>query len=155
MCRPSSTHLWWLTFGVLSMMYLMILEVVLITILIFVVGPILFLFWSILLLCLGQHPSQNPHHFTPDIGQLPRSMIVNKIPLMFYIPPPLDQPSKPVTIPSNWHSYPPKSPDPPRHFHLSQRRAMSMGGTTKTGAGTEPKRVSEDALMDLHSQRIT
>ncbi|KAF8268382.1 hypothetical protein EI94DRAFT_1179879 [Lactarius quietus] len=116
-------------------MYLMILKVILIAILIFVVGPILFLFWSILLLCLGRHPSQNPHHFTPDIGQLPRS-IVNKIPLMFYIPPPPDQPSKPVTIPSNWHSYPPKSPDPPRRFRLSQRRATSMGGTTKTGTGT-------------------
>ncbi len=41
-CRRSSPHLWWLTFGVLSMMYVMILEVVLVAILVFVVGPILF-----------------------------------------------------------------------------------------------------------------
>jgi hypothetical protein len=41
-CRQSSPHLWWLTFGVLSAMYVMILEVVLVAILVFVVGPILF-----------------------------------------------------------------------------------------------------------------
>jgi hypothetical protein len=41
-CRQSSPHLWWLTFGVLSVMYVMILEVVLVAILVFVVGPILF-----------------------------------------------------------------------------------------------------------------
>lgn len=41
-CRRSSPHLWWLTFGVLSVMYVMILEVVLVAILVFVVGPILF-----------------------------------------------------------------------------------------------------------------
>ena len=41
-CRPSSPHLWWLTLGVLSVMYVMILEVVLVAILVFVIGPILF-----------------------------------------------------------------------------------------------------------------
>lgn len=41
-CRRSSPHLWWLTFGVLSVMYVMILEVVVVAILVFVVGPILF-----------------------------------------------------------------------------------------------------------------
>ena len=41
-CRQSSPHLWWLTFGLLSVMYLMILEVVIVAILVFVVGPILF-----------------------------------------------------------------------------------------------------------------
>lgn len=141
-CRKSSPHLWWLTFGVLSVMYLMILEVVLVAILVFVVGPILFLFWSILLLCLGRHPSQNPHHFTPDIGQVPRS-VVDKLPLVLYIPPPPDQPSKPVTIPSDLHTYPPKSPDPPRRFNFFRRRGTSTGGTRKTGAGAAkggPKR---------------
>jgi hypothetical protein len=46
-CRHSSPHLWWLTFGVLSVMYLMILEVVLVAILVFVVGPILFVRFKI------------------------------------------------------------------------------------------------------------
>ena len=41
-CRRSSPHLWWLTFGVLCVMYVMILEVVVVAILVFVVGPILF-----------------------------------------------------------------------------------------------------------------
>jgi hypothetical protein len=41
-CRHSSPHLWWLTFGLLSVMYVMILEVVIVAILVFVVGPILF-----------------------------------------------------------------------------------------------------------------
>ncbi|KAH9176306.1 hypothetical protein EDB89DRAFT_1940390 [Lactarius sanguifluus] len=140
-CRPASPHLWWLTFGVLSVMYLMILEVVLVAILVFVVGPILFLFWSILLLCLGRHPSQNPHHFTPDIGQVPRS-VVDKLPLVLYIPPPPDQPPKPVSFPTNLHTYPPKSADPPpRRFGFFRRRGTSPGGTTKNGAGKGgPKR---------------
>ncbi|KAI9463644.1 hypothetical protein BJY52DRAFT_1202924 [Lactarius psammicola] len=139
-CRQSSPHLWWLTFGVLSVMYLMILEVVLVAILVFVVGPILFLFWSILLLCLGRHPSQNPHHFTPDIGQVPRS-VVDKLPLVLYIPPPPDQPPKPVTFPSDLHTYPPKSPDQPRRFRFFQRKGTSPGGTTKTGSTKRgPKR---------------
>jgi len=115
-------------------MYLMILEVVLVAILVFVVGPILFLFWSILLLCLGRHPSQNPHHFTPDIGQVPRS-VVDKLPLVLYIPPPPDQPPKPVSIPSDLHSYPPK-PEPSRRFRFFPRRVgKSTGGTTKSGTG--------------------
>lgn len=41
-CRQTSPHLWWLTFGVLCVMYAMILEVVVVAILVFVVGPILF-----------------------------------------------------------------------------------------------------------------
>lgn len=107
---------------------------------------VLQLFWSILLLCLGRHPSQNPHHFTPDIGQVPRS-VVDKLPLVYYIPPPPDQPSKPVTLPSDLHSYPPKPPpDSRRRFRLFTRRngsggksssssSRGGGGTTKSGAG--------------------
>jgi hypothetical protein len=41
-CQRASPHLWWLTFGVLSVMYYMILKVVVVAILVFVVGPILF-----------------------------------------------------------------------------------------------------------------
>ena len=150
-CRRSSPHLWWLTFGLLGVMYLMILEVVFVAILVFVVGPILFvcinrlfclvvyanlaqLFWSILLLCLGRHPSQNPHHFTPDIGQVSRS-VVDKIPLVLYIPPSPDQPSKPVTIPSNLHTYPPHSPTSRRRFPFLpfRRRGSPPSDTAKSG----------------------
>ena len=54
---------------------------------------------------------------------------------MLYIPPPPDQPAKPVTIPSDLHTYPPKSPDPTRRFPFFRRRATSTGGITKTGSG--------------------
>ncbi|KAH9993943.1 hypothetical protein BJV77DRAFT_961606 [Russula vinacea] len=135
-CRRSSPHLWWLTFGVLSVMYVMILEVVLVAILVFVVGPILFLFWSILLLCLGRHPSQNPHHFTPDIGQVPRT-VVDKLPLVIYIPPPPDQPSKPVTLPSDLHTYPPKSAASRRILFLPFRRRAHPPRHSKGWRGKE------------------
>ncbi|KAH9998534.1 hypothetical protein BJV74DRAFT_825061 [Russula compacta] len=137
-CRRTSPHLWWITFGVLSVMYAMILEVVVVAILVFVVGPILFLFWSILLLCLGRHPSQNPHHFTPDIGQVPRA-VVDKLPLVLYIPPPPDQPSKPVTFPSDLHTYPPKPSTSRRRnrFLLFRWRAASTSDTAKSGTGKE------------------
>ncbi|KAI0049876.1 hypothetical protein FA95DRAFT_1604035 [Auriscalpium vulgare] len=86
-CRHTSPHLWWLTFGVLSVMYLMILEVVMIAMLVFVVGPILYLAWSVFLLCIGRHPIQNPHYIKPEVGKLPRA-VVDAIPLVLYIPPP-------------------------------------------------------------------
>lgn len=98
------------------------------------------LFWSILLLCLGRHPSQNPHHFTPDIGQVPRA-IVDKLPLVIYIPPPPDQPSKPVTLPSDLHTYPPKSTTSRRFFFLPFRRRNASTGnnTVKSGSMKEKK----------------
>jgi hypothetical protein len=94
------------------------------------------LFWSILLLCLGRHPSQNPHHFTPEIGQVPRS-VVDKIPLVLYIPPSPDQPSKPVTIPSDLHTYPPQSPTSQRRlpFLPFRRRGPLPSDAAKSGRG--------------------
>ena len=41
-CRHSSPHIWWLTFGILCLMYLSILEVILLSFVVFVVAPILF-----------------------------------------------------------------------------------------------------------------
>jgi hypothetical protein len=95
------------------------------------------LFWSILLLCLGRHPSQNAHHFTPDIGQVPRT-IVDKIPLVIYIPPPPDQPSKPVTLPPDLHTYPPKSSTTRRlRFLQFRRRDASAGDIVEGSTGKE------------------
>ena len=96
------------------------------------------LFWSILLLCLGRHPSQN-HHFTPDIGQVPRA-VVDKLPLVIYIPPPPDQPSKPVTLPSDLHTYPPNTPALSRFpFFPFRRRAATTGDTVKSGTTKKEK----------------
>ena len=47
------------------------------------------LFWNILLICIGRHPLQNPHFINPEIGKLSKN-IVEKIPLVLYIPPPPD-----------------------------------------------------------------
>lgn len=97
------------------------------------------LFWSIFLLCLGRHPSQNPHHFTPDIGQVPRA-VVDKLPLVIYIPPPPDQPPKPVTFPSELHTYPPNSPTARRFLFLPfRRRGASTGETVKSATSKKEK----------------
>lgn len=106
------------------------------------------LFWSILLLCLGRHPSQNPHHFTPDIGQVPRT-VVDKLPLVIYIPPPPDQPSKPVTLPSDLHTYPPKSPSSRRFlFSPFRRRTATADNTVKLGSTKEKKRSNRPSTWE-------
>ncbi|KAI0063580.1 hypothetical protein BV25DRAFT_1824126 [Artomyces pyxidatus] len=153
-CRFASPHLWWLTFAVLCVMYFMILEVFLIAMLVFVVGPILFLFWSIVLLCLGRHPVQNPHIIKPEIGKLSKS-IVDDIPLVIYIPTPPDEPSKPIAVPKTAYTYPPKpaapAPMPRRRFRLLSRfRKNRNKGTDKTkgdvqnGEGTDRPLTWED-----------
>lgn len=68
---------------------------------------VLKLFYSIILLCLGRHPLQNPHYIKPDIGKLPKSL-VDRIPLVIYIPPPPDGTSAPISLPKPIHTYPPK-----------------------------------------------
>jgi hypothetical protein len=41
-CRHTSPHLWWLTFGILCILYFMLLEIFLVGLLIFILGPILY-----------------------------------------------------------------------------------------------------------------
>ena len=113
----------------------MILEIFLLGLLVFILGPIIYvctvtlldhiavvftdytfqIAWSLILLCLGRHPLQNPYYIKPEIGKLPKS-VVDQIPLVLYIPaPPEDSayyspPPKgsPASIPQP--IYPPKSP---------------------------------------------
>ena len=121
-CRHTSPHLWWLIFGILCIMYLMVLEVVLLGLIVLVVAPLIFvgdvlgvwgsnllnknqIFWNIFLICIGRHPMQNPHMIKPEIGKLSKS-VVERIPLVMYIPPPPESEgvlSAPVS-----HIYPPK-----------------------------------------------
>jgi len=72
------------------------------------------LFYSIILLCLGRHPLQNPHYIKPEIEKLPKT-IVDRIPLVIYIPPPPEDDGKaqPISLPKPVHIYPPK-PSAPR-----------------------------------------
>lgn len=65
------------------------------------------LIYSIILLCLGRHPLQNPHYIKPDVGKLSKS-IVDRIPLVIYIPPPPDAAAQPISLPKPIHTYPPK-----------------------------------------------
>ncbi|KAF9227241.1 hypothetical protein BS17DRAFT_747582 [Gyrodon lividus] len=108
-CRLSAPLVWWLTFAILCTMYLLVLEVVLFGFLVFMVLPFIMLFYSIVLLCLGRHPLQNPHYIKPEIGKLPKTL-VDRIPLVVYIPPPPDDTSTPISLPKPVHSYPPKPP---------------------------------------------
>jgi hypothetical protein len=60
----------------------------------------------------------------PEIGKLPKSL-VDRIPLVIYIPPPPDEPSNgPITLPDTVFSYPPKqspSKKPKRRFAFLKR----------------------------------
>ncbi|KZT08319.1 uncharacterized protein LAESUDRAFT_61526 [Laetiporus sulphureus 93-53] len=135
-CRYSSPHLWWLTFGILCILYVMIMEIFLLGLLVFVFGPVIYLLWSILLLCLGRHPLQS----SQQVDKLPKSA-VEQIPLVLYIPPPPedqssdDGPSKPTPITPSKHSYPPKPANaftrPKRRFtFMRKRKGKGKGGVT-------------------------
>ncbi|TFK44702.1 hypothetical protein BDQ12DRAFT_717858 [Crucibulum laeve] len=113
-CRHSSPHVWWLIFGVLCIMYMMVLEVLLLGFVVLVLAPLVFIFWNLFLICIGRHPIQNPGVIKPEIGKLSKS-VVERIPLVMYIPPPPDAPAeKPIiTAPEATYSYPPKPPPTP------------------------------------------
>ncbi|KAL4263083.1 RING-type domain-containing protein [Pleurotus pulmonarius] len=143
-CRFSSPHLWWLVFGILCLMYIMVLEVVLIGFVVFVIAPILFLCWNILLMCLGRHPLQNPSLIKPEIGKLPKS-VVDRIPLVMYIPPSPEDSKSPVTVPEAVHAYPPKTTvkpsTPSRRFKfLRISRKKQTASTSEKGEGGEDKK---------------
>ncbi|KAK7057185.1 RING-type domain-containing protein [Favolaschia claudopus] len=140
-CRFSSPHIWWLTFGILCIMYLVVLEVIILGFVVFVVAPIIFLFWNIFLMCLGRHPMQNPGMIRPDVGKLAPS-VVDRIPLVMYIPPPPDAVPGSIPIPqavySTNNSYPPKpstsTEKPKRRFKFLHRRK----GNKAESSGSHP-----------------
>jgi hypothetical protein len=122
-------------------MYLVILEVIILGLAVFVMAPILFLMWNILLLILGRHPIQNPTHIRPEISKLPRHL-VEKLPLVIYIPHPPDQHgNNGVCIPDAAYSYPPK----PKRTNATPRFAWiskitpTRKGNSKGGKGFETK----------------
>ncbi|GAW01556.1 c3hc4 type (ring finger) zinc finger containing protein [Lentinula edodes] len=106
-CRLASPHLWWLIVAIYCTMYLkgMCLH------LIGLVLALVFLIWRLFLLCIGRRPSQNSQMIKPDIGKLPKNL-VDRIPLVVYIPTPPDaSPTEgPIQMPTNIYSYSPKSP---------------------------------------------
>jgi hypothetical protein len=74
----------------------------------------------IVLICIGRHPMQNPTMIRPEKGKLPKS-IVNRIPLVVYIPPPDDLPKE---MPSFPHIYPPKQTKRRLRFKVLQASAF-------------------------------
>lgn len=140
-CRLSSPLVWWLTFGILCTMYFLVLEVLVFGFLVFMVLPFIMLFYSIILLCLGRHPLQNPHYIKPEIDKLPKA-IVERIPLVIYIPPPPEDDGKaqPISLPKPVHSYPPKAPasrTPRRRFAFFRRRSNKSEQGVEIGDGKQ------------------
>ncbi|KAI0031727.1 hypothetical protein K488DRAFT_78889 [Vararia minispora EC-137] len=138
-CRFSSPYLWWLTFSILSIMYIAVAEVLLVALIVFIIGPLLALVFTVALLIMGRHPLQNPHYIKPDIQPI-SSNLVNSIPLVAYIPPPPDEPSSgPITVPPEALVYPPKSkpaPAPvkkPRFRWLRVKKKQGAKGDEKGG----------------------
>ncbi|KAK7045607.1 hypothetical protein VNI00_007440 [Paramarasmius palmivorus] len=152
-CRHTSPHLWWLVFSILCITYLMILEVIILGLVVFIIGPFILLLWNIFLICLGRHPLQNPHMIKPEIGKLPRS-VVDRIPLVMYIPPPPDAPSDgPIKIPEAAYSYPPKTAQTPstpkRRFKFIGRWSRSKKSKTTDAKKVGDEDISNDSWEDL------
>ncbi|KAI0728158.1 hypothetical protein C8Q72DRAFT_836159 [Fomitopsis betulina] len=151
-CRYTSPHLWWTTFGILCILYLMVLEIFLIGLLVFVFGPVLYLIWNIILLCIGRHPLQNPHQIKPEIGKLPKHT-VHQIPLVLYIPPPDAEDAataSPTKSASPAHNYPPtRNPltqkrKPKWRFAFLRRKRNYAAGETVGG---------EQDMMDARERK--
>ncbi|KAK0485966.1 hypothetical protein IW261DRAFT_1453018 [Armillaria novae-zelandiae] len=83
-CRLSSPLIWWLVFGILCITYLMVVEVIILGLIVFLIAPILF-------------------------GSYPKS-VVDRIPLVMYIPPPPEPSSFPIKVPEAIYTYPPPPP---------------------------------------------
>ncbi|KAL5523621.1 hypothetical protein ACEPAG_7794 [Sanghuangporus baumii] len=149
-CRLAAPHLWWLVFSLLCLQYLVILEVLATAIIVFIIGPLIFLFWSIILICLGRHPIQNPHYISPEVGKVSKS-VVEQIPLVLYIPTPPGEDEKKEDVTGSGmttlklepvsrrkqgaeHTYPPKQPSPKRRFaFLSRKSSKSASGSENAG----------------------
>ncbi|EIN11831.1 hypothetical protein PUNSTDRAFT_131983 [Punctularia strigosozonata HHB-11173 SS5] len=137
-CRITSPHLWWLTFGILAIVYAVILEVFLLGLIIFVFGPVLYLLLALVMLCLGR-PLRRPPYARHEIGKLPRA-VVDQIPLVLYIPSPPDgQNDDVVKEPEAAHTFPPKPPaasKPKRRFRFRLlRRKKTKGAEGNRGGG--------------------
>jgi hypothetical protein len=101
-------------------------------------------FWNILLICIGRHPIQHPTMIKPEIGKLPKS-IVERIPLVIYIPPPPDElVQTPITVPDAVFSYPPNPSRPPAVKVRKGRFAFLR----RLGAKDTSKGVKKDEIVE-------
>ncbi|EGO00048.1 hypothetical protein SERLA73DRAFT_180442 [Serpula lacrymans var. lacrymans S7.3] len=146
-CRQSAPHVWWLTFAILCTMYITVLEVFFFGLLVFIVLPTVLLFYNIALLCLGRHPLQNPHYIKPEVKKLPKSL-VDRIPLVIYIPPPPDDPFPgPIPIPKSAHSYPPKPVSAVRNMKRRFAFLRKVSLPKKKAEGGSQKTEKSDSIL--------
>lgn len=151
-CRLSAPHLWWLTFAIVCIGYIVIVELAIVIILIFIIGPLLMVSFvlrggyltelipilqltiNLILICLGREPLQLTSS-QPKVGKL-SIKAVDTIPLVLYIPAPIDKdPTSPKTEndtsiskpeAAHVHSYPPQRDCPsPSSTQLSGTRVHS------------------------------
>ncbi|GAB1524063.1 hypothetical protein RhiTH_007215 [Rhizoctonia solani] len=114
-CRYTSPYIWWLTFALLCLGYLVVAEMLLVALVVFVIGPLVYVTINIILVCMGRNPIRpggRMGHINPDIPKMPRTM-VDRIPLVMYIPTATatTEPTEP-TAPEPAHVYPPATSVP-------------------------------------------
>ncbi|KAG8714940.1 hypothetical protein FRC08_011221 [Ceratobasidium sp. 394] len=112
-CRYTSPYIWWLTFGLVCLGYIVVAEMLAVALVVFVLGPLVYLTINIILVCLGRHPMQpggRMGHINPDVPKMPRAL-VDRIPLVMYIPVPVREEPKEPPAPADGiqveHIYPP------------------------------------------------
>ncbi|CAE6469365.1 hypothetical protein ACGC1H_000037 [Rhizoctonia solani] len=129
-CRYTSPYIWWLTFSLLCLGYLVIAEMVLVALVVFVIGPLVYVAINIVLVCMGRHPIRpgvGMAQINPDVPKMPRTM-VDRIPLVMYIP--TTTTTEPAA-PEPTHVYPPPtSKTTPaatkRRFFFFKKRAKML-----------------------------
>ncbi|CAE6379123.1 unnamed protein product [Rhizoctonia solani] len=110
-CRYTSPFIWWLTFALLCLGYLVVAEMLLVALVVFVIGPLVYVTINIILVCMGRNPIRpggRMGHINPDIPKMPRAM-VDRIPLVMYIP---TTTATEPTVPEPAHAYPPPTSKP-------------------------------------------
>ncbi|KAG9034831.1 hypothetical protein FRB95_012524 [Tulasnella sp. JGI-2019a] len=151
-CRFTSPHVWWLGLAIACLSYVVVVEVILIAIVIFVLGPILLLTLNLLMLCLGREYDRGNPTIRAEIPKLDQKW-VDQIPLVVYIPPKSDEvddedgeEGKEATTPA--HTYPPKAPEASA-AGPSEPVASSSSSNAIATPEAGPKRVGKGRFLFL------
>ncbi|KAF8606139.1 hypothetical protein BDV93DRAFT_520998 [Ceratobasidium sp. AG-I] len=173
-CRWTSPYVWWLGFGLLCLGYIVVAEMLAVAIVVFVLGPLVYLTINLILVCLGRHPMQpggRMAHINPDVPKMSKTL-VDRIPLVMYIPvpvlpsastadkdkdgkeehvyPPAALPSPPPAKLKDTDKEPSTAPTRPRRRFFFFRRRKAKTAPGKDG-GKEGKEGSGDGDVDLEA----
>jgi len=130
--------------------------------------PILLLMINIVLLCLGRQPLFRPGGANHEIGKLPQQ-VVNRIPLVLYIPTPPQKEGQESTNKEPGHTYPPATsdspvattvPPPPKDLSatptappVEQKKRHRFFFFRRKGKQTEPEADSAEGAAPSHPKR--